>query len=97
MKNWFWQFSISINVQNYTSQKLVLIIDGQGKIIDEDSVCLYWNVMQLWFLCMKGIIYEEESKVDVTTNHGLNHFSNRIIVLRGQMHGKNFWKFVFFN
>ena len=46
--------------------------------------------VQLWFLCLKRIIYEEESKVDVTTNHGLNHFSNRIIVLRGQMHGKTF-------
>ena len=51
--------------------------------------------MQLRFLCLKRIIYEEESKVDVTTNHGLNQFSNRIIVLRGQMHGKTFEKLSF--
>ena len=53
-------------------------------------VCLYWNVVQLRFLRLKRIIYEEGSKVDVTTNHGLNHISNRIIVLRAQMHGKTF-------
>ena len=85
-----YNFSFSIPVQNYTCQKLVLIIDGQGRIINEAFVCLFWNVVQLRFLCLKRIIYEEESKVDVTANHGLNHFSNRIIVLRGQMHGKTF-------
>ena len=47
------------------------------------------------YIYMKRIIYEEESKVDVMTNHGLNHFSNRIIVLRGQMHGKTFEKLSF--
>ena len=78
---------ILINVQN---QILILIIDGQGEIINEAFVCLFWNVVQLRFLCLKRIIYEEESKVDVTANHGLNHFSNRIIVIRGQMHGKTF-------
>ena len=90
MKILFRQFSFFIPVQNYTCRKLVLIIDGQGKIINDAFVCLFWNVVQLRFLCLKRIIYEEGSKVDVTTNHGLNHISNRIIVLRAQMHGKTF-------
>ena len=73
----------------------MLIIDGQGKIINDAFVCLFWNVVQLRFLCFKRITYEEGSKVDVTTNHELNHISNRIIVLRAQMHGKTFEKFPF--